>query len=84
MKINEFIDLCEAKWSGDVNTKWSPKEGLFANGTADEIARAAKRGHGGDVGAAIKSLSFCTSLFDKNFEISSFFKSFSLEFVLSI
>lgn len=68
MKIKYFIDeqLNEAKWSGDVETKWSPKEGLFANGSAEEIARAAKRGHGGDIGKAIKSLSFYLNRAGKN------------------
>lgn len=64
MKVKEF--LTEAKWSGKVKTKWSPKEGLFKEGTAEQIARAAKSGHDGDVGAAIKSLSFYINRAGKN------------------
>jgi hypothetical protein len=58
MKIYDFLEEATKKWSKNIETKWEPKEGLFANGSAEEIARASKKGHKGDIGKAIKSLSF--------------------------
>lgn len=55
MKLANYF---EEKWVKKVHVKWEPKEGLFSKGTSLEIARAATRGHDGDIGAAIKSLVF--------------------------
>ena len=46
------------KWSSKVHTKWNPKPGTFKNGTAESIAKEAQEAHPGDLGAAIKALTF--------------------------
>lgn len=46
------------KWSKKVHTKWHPKPGTFKNGTAESIAKEAQEAHPGDLGGAIKALTF--------------------------
>lgn len=45
------------KWSGDVKTKKHPPEGLFKDGSAEDIARWAHSSHD-DLGGAMSSLNF--------------------------
>jgi ferritin-like protein/outer membrane lipoprotein SlyB len=52
-------------WSDDVDTKWTPPEGLFENGTAKEIAKAEKDGHK-DLKSAMASLNFYINRAGKN------------------
>lgn len=54
-----------SKWSQDVKTKWHPGEGIFEK-SADEIAKLAKSGHSGDIGASIKALQFHINRAGKN------------------
>ena len=59
MKIHAAQRLIEAdNWSSDVKTKHHTPEGLFKNGTSDEIARELKREHGDDFAGAMSALSF--------------------------
>ena len=44
-RASELVDVAEKKWSKDVKTKWHPPEGLFANGSATDIADAVIGGH---------------------------------------
>lgn len=46
------------RWSGQVVPRWRPPQGLFAKGSAQQIARAALHGHHGDAGSAIRALQF--------------------------
>lgn len=55
MKLANYF---EEKWIKKIHVKWEPKEGLFSKGSSTEIAKAAVKGHNGDLGAAIKSLTF--------------------------
>jgi hypothetical protein len=54
------------KWSGDVKTKKHPPEGLFKDGSADEIASWLKKSHKGDKGKASSSLNFYINRAGKN------------------
>jgi len=61
-KINKYFNkyLVEKKkvnkWSNKVKTKWHPPEGLFSNGTAQEIADAVSQGE--DLKTAMARLNF--------------------------
>lgn len=50
--------ILETKWSNEVETKWEPPEGLFSKGSANEIANKTLNGHNGNVGNAIKAITF--------------------------
>ena len=54
------------KWSSDVKTKKHPPEGLFKEGSADEIASWLKKSHKGDTGKASSSLNFYINRAGKN------------------
>jgi len=41
-KISKYLN--EDKWSDKVKTKWHPPEGLFKNGSAEEIADTVSSG----------------------------------------
>ena len=54
-KINKYLK--EGKnWSGKVKTKWHPPEGLFKNGSPEEIASTVSQGT--DLKTAISRLNF--------------------------
>lgn len=57
--------LSEKKWSGKVKTKVHPPEDLFATGSADAIAKWAKRSHD-DLQSAMGSLNFYINRAGKN------------------
>lgn len=52
-------------WSDDVDTKWTPPEGLFENGTSTDIAKAEKKGHK-DLKSAMASLNYYINRAGKN------------------
>lgn len=52
-------------WSGDVKTKKHPPEGLFAKGSATEIAAWLKKSHG-DLKGAMSALNFYINRGGKN------------------
>jgi Protein of unknown function (DUF3175) len=54
------------KWSSDVKTKKHPPEGLFKDGSADEIASWLKKSHKGDHGKASSALNFYINRAGKN------------------
>lgn len=56
--MKNFKDFCnEEQWSGDVETKKHPKEGLFAEGTAKEISDWCIKSHK-DLKGAMASINF--------------------------
>jgi len=55
---SRILQLLEDKWSGDVKVKVHPPEGLFAKGSAEEIANWAWKAHKGDLKSAMASLNF--------------------------
>lgn len=57
MELNASKRLTADKWSGDVKTKKHPPEGLFATGSADEIANWLHSSHK-DLQSAMGSLNF--------------------------
>lgn len=59
MKIQAAARLIEAdNWSQDVKTKHHTPEGLFKDGSSDEIARELKKEHGDDFKGAMSALTF--------------------------
>lgn len=59
MRILAAARLVEAdKWSSDVKTKHHTPEGLFKDGSVDEIAKELKREHGTDFAGAMSALNF--------------------------
>lgn len=50
--------LVAEKWSGDVKTKHHTPEGLFKDGTSEEIAKELKREHGDNFASAMSALNF--------------------------
>lgn len=67
MRILAAVRLVEAdKWSSDVKTKHHTPEGLFKEGTSDEIAKELKREHGTDFAGAMSALSFYLNRAGKN------------------
>jgi hypothetical protein len=59
--------LLQELWSGNVKTKKHPPEGLFANGTAAEIASWLKSAHA-DKKGAMAALNFYINRAGKNLE----------------
>ena len=59
------IKEADKKWSGDVETKYTPPEGTFTKSSA-EIADTVLKGHNGDKGSAIKSINFYINRAGKN------------------
>lgn len=56
--MKNFKDFCnEEQWSGDVETKKHPKEGLFAEGTAKEISDWCIKSHK-DLKGAMTTINF--------------------------
>lgn len=59
MKVQAAQRLVQAdKWTSDVKTKHHTPEGLFKDGSSDEIARELKREHGDDFAGAMSALNF--------------------------
>lgn len=61
--------LSELKWSGDVKAKKHPPEGLFADGSASDIALWLKSSHG-DKKSAMSALNFYINRAGKNLSAS--------------
>lgn len=56
-RARKLIELIEAVWVQKVKVKHHPPEGLFSEGTAEDIAKWAKRVHK-DLRSAMASLNF--------------------------
>lgn len=65
--LKELLDLNEAQWSADVKTKKSAPAGLFATGTAAEIAKWALSSHA-DMKSAVAALTFYKNRGGKNLD----------------
>ena len=58
MLLKELLNITEKNWVGDVKTGTHPPEGLFADGSAEEIADWAWKSHSSDLQSAMASLNF--------------------------
>jgi hypothetical protein len=67
VQIKAARRLIEAdKWSSDVKTKHHTPDGLFKDGTSEEIAKELKREHGDDFAGAMSALNFYINRGGKN------------------
>ncbi len=63
MKFKQYLTEGE-KWSSDVETKWTPPEGLFSTGSSQEIADTLSKGS--DLKTAMSRLNFYLNRAGKN------------------
>jgi tRNA(adenine34) deaminase len=66
--MERYVPIREKKWSGDVDTKWEPKEDIFTK-SADEIAKYLKS-NSKDLKQAFSRLSFYINRAGKNLSAS--------------
>ena len=65
--LKELLELHEKKWSGDVDTKWSPPEGFFSQ-SATKIA-AGLKANSRDLKQAMSRLIFYINRAGKNLSV---------------